>query len=100
MRLVELHALSLVCQPGPGEAQRKGGLSKGQGPIMALRGWSAQAPYRPWQLALQVSNALEKLLVSRVGVGGRGQGARMPREALREVEVFRGAVDVRDRGVA
>src|SRR6267378_7906255 len=49
---------------------------------------------------LQPPNPLIELLVCRMRVDGRAQGAGVPRESLCKVEVLCGAVDVRDRRVA
>ena len=48
----------------------------------------------------KVLDALVQFLVGRVSVLDRGEWRRVPREPLRQEEVPRGAVDIRDRRVA
>src|SRR5437867_7232430 len=57
------------------------------------------AHYTP-QSGPDSANPLVEFLVRGMGVAGGRERAGMPREALGEVEVLRGAVHVRDRGVA
>ena len=50
--------------------------------------------------AVQPANAGPEFLVGRMRVDRRGERAHMPSEPLRQEQVPRGAVDIRDRRVA